>query len=264
VLLPEEPEPFCLFLDELPACTPDIQKSFYSLLLERRLGEHSLPPGTWVVAAGNRAEDRSLVRSLSAALVNRVIILNVRIDVKEWLVWASQNRVRSEILAFITFYPDALMRPIPTTPSPFSTPRAWASLSKALDLAEGAGILTPEVFRALSFGRISPEDAAVFGVFLEKDFGNLEPPEFYVAHPGEFMEDITTRWFLLHTIRSRLIAGQYNDNSEISAETWNTFFKCLRGEEKAALLIGHVEQWGQLGLDEQILETLFEMTGIAR
>ena len=63
VLLPENAEPFCMFLDELPACTPDIQKAFYSLLLERRLGEHPLPDGTWVVAAGNRIEDRSLVRA---------------------------------------------------------------------------------------------------------------------------------------------------------------------------------------------------------
>jgi hypothetical protein len=38
VLLPESPEPFCLFLDELPASQPDVQKAFYSLLLERRLG----------------------------------------------------------------------------------------------------------------------------------------------------------------------------------------------------------------------------------
>ncbi len=43
ILLPENPEPFCLFLDELPACAPDVQKAFYSLLLERRLGEHALP-----------------------------------------------------------------------------------------------------------------------------------------------------------------------------------------------------------------------------
>ena len=50
VLLPERPEPFCLFLDELPACTPDVQKAFYSLLLERRLGEHPLPEGTWTDA----------------------------------------------------------------------------------------------------------------------------------------------------------------------------------------------------------------------
>ena len=86
ILLPDEPTPFCLFLDELPACAPDVQKAFYSLLLERRLGEHKLPEGTWVVAAGNRAEDRALVRTISSALVNRVVILQVRVDVKEWLV----------------------------------------------------------------------------------------------------------------------------------------------------------------------------------
>src|ERR1700730_12173330 len=83
VLLPDNPEPFCLFLDELPACPPDIQKAFYSLLLERRLGEHYLPRGSWVVAAGNRAEDRALVRTISSALVNRVVVLHVRVDVKE-------------------------------------------------------------------------------------------------------------------------------------------------------------------------------------
>src|ERR1700678_2066876 len=39
VLLPDNPQKFCLFLDELPACAPDVQKAFYSLLLERRIGE---------------------------------------------------------------------------------------------------------------------------------------------------------------------------------------------------------------------------------
>src|SRR5215207_9298308 len=101
VLLPETPEPFCLFLDELPACAPDVQKAFYSLLLERRLGEFPLPEGTWVVAAGNRAEDRALVRTISSALINRVLVLQVRIDVGEWLTWARQNKIRSDILAYI-------------------------------------------------------------------------------------------------------------------------------------------------------------------
>lgn len=81
VLLPESSEPFCLFLDELPASAPDVQKAFYSLLLERRIGEFELPAGSWVVAAGNRAQDRALVRALSSALVNRVLILNVRVNV---------------------------------------------------------------------------------------------------------------------------------------------------------------------------------------
>src|SRR6059058_4994513 len=80
VLLPESPEPFCLFLDELPACSPDVQKAFYPLLLERRVGEHLRPAGSWVVSAGNRTEDRALVRDLSAALVNRLFLLQVRVD----------------------------------------------------------------------------------------------------------------------------------------------------------------------------------------
>ena len=37
-LLPEDGRPFCLFLDELPSAPPEVQKAFYSLLLELRIG----------------------------------------------------------------------------------------------------------------------------------------------------------------------------------------------------------------------------------
>lgn len=162
VLLPEEPRPFCLFLDELPACTPDIQKAFYSLLLERRLGEHGLPAGTWVVAAGNRAQDRALVRTISSALVNRVVILQIEVNLDEWLTWAAANQIRAEIVAFLRDQPERLLRPVPLGPEPFSTPRAWASLSRALDLAEQAGVLDNELGAVLCRGRVSREDADAF------------------------------------------------------------------------------------------------------
>src|SRR3954466_9133886 len=122
VLLPENAGKFCLFLDELPACAPDVQKAFYSLLLERRIGEYLLPPGTWVVAAGNRAEDKALVRTISSALVNRVLIPNVRIDGAEWVGWARASGVRADVVEFIESNPDALLRPVPDRPVPFSTP----------------------------------------------------------------------------------------------------------------------------------------------
>src|SRR5512139_1200853 len=48
---------YCLFLDELNACTHDFQKAFYSLIHERRSGEYRLPPGSVVIGAGNRAQD---------------------------------------------------------------------------------------------------------------------------------------------------------------------------------------------------------------
>src|SRR5687767_13933784 len=113
ILLPEIPQTFCLFLDELPACAPDVQMAFYSLLLERRLGEHALPAGTWVVAAGNRQQDRALVRAMSSALVNRVTILNPRVDTDEWQDWAGKAGIRRDVRGYISFMPDALMRDVP-------------------------------------------------------------------------------------------------------------------------------------------------------
>jgi MoxR-like ATPase len=162
ILLPEEPHPFCLFLDELPACSSDVQKAFYPLLLERRLGEHALPEGTWVVAAGNRAEDKALVRTISSALINRVLILNIRIDVPEWLAWAQANKVREDVVKFIEQAPEALLRPVPDKAVPFSTPRAWASLGRALDLVGARGQLTAPLVRALAVGRVSEDDARRF------------------------------------------------------------------------------------------------------
>jgi hypothetical protein len=159
VLLPEEALPFCLFLDELPACAPDVQKAFYSLLLERRLGEHLLPKGTWVVAAGNRAEDRALVRTISSALLNRVTILQIEVNLEEWVNWAEANSIRADVIRFIKENPDALLRPVPREPVPFSTPRAWASLGQALDLAEKAGILNESIAKALAHGRVTSGDA---------------------------------------------------------------------------------------------------------
>ena len=241
ILLPEHPEPFCLFLDELPACAPDIQKAFYSLLLERRIGEHQLPEGTWVVAAGNRTEDRALVRTMSSALINRTIILNIRVDVKEWLVWAKANGIRKEIIAFITFMPDALMRPIPAQPVPFSTPRAWASLSQALDLAEANQVIKPpipqdsqikydsfadlsdrwtngyvedkslqidakvkqsnQIRRALAFGRLTAADASLFCAMAEEEIAIL-PPLVYLKDPTKLPETNTALWFVLHQLRT--------------------------------------------------------------
>src|SRR5262249_53230303 len=108
LLLPDDDKPFCLFLDELPAAPPEVQKAFYSLLLERRVGEYRLPKGTWVVAAGNRSEDRALVRTMSSALLNRVFVVPVKVDLGEWLAWAAGAGVRPEIRGVVPFVPQAL------------------------------------------------------------------------------------------------------------------------------------------------------------
>ena len=259
ILLPETNEPFVLFLDELPACPPDIQKAFYSLLLERRVGEHRLPAGTWVIAAGNRADDRALVRTMSSALVNRVFIINVRVDVKEWLVWAKANGVRSEILAFITYMPGVLMRPVPKLPVPFSTPRAWTSLSKSLELAEKRGVLSNEARRALAFGTVSAEDAAIFCAMAEESLAEILPIEEYFADPAKLPSSDTARWFIISRLRRLIAAG---DLPPTTPERVNAFLGALPDEFRFAVLIDLVPQWGALGAEQAMFDALKEVTGL--
>jgi hypothetical protein len=253
ILLPEKPEPFCLFLDELPACAPDVQKAFYSLLLERRLGEHALPAGTWVVAAGNRLQDRALVRAMSSALVNRVTILQLRIDVEEWLGWAQRSGVRAEIRSFIATVPDALMRPVPADPVPFSTPRAWTLLSRAFDMADKAGVLTNETRRALAFGRLSPEDAAVFCALAEEQIGAMLPLGRYLHEPEHLPQGDSARWFVLDCIRQFVRDGKADG---FKPRVINRFLRSLWSEHQLIVLTDMVEKWGSLGADRAMYDLL--------
>lgn len=50
-------EPYFLFLDELNAASPDVQKAFYSLILDRRIGSYELPAGSVVIASYAAARD---------------------------------------------------------------------------------------------------------------------------------------------------------------------------------------------------------------
>ena len=258
ILLPERPEPFCLFLDELPACAPDVQKAFYSLLLERRLGEHSLPAGTWVVAAGNRLQDRALVRAMSSALVNRVTILHLRVDTDEWLAWAARHGIRSEIRE--------LHRQHARRADAAGAGRAGAVLDAArLDAAvararHGGGVRHPrsnETRRALAFGRLSAEDAVVFCALAEEAIGPVRPLEDYIRQPELLPQADSARWFVLNCIRQFVRDGKA---ARFKPRVINRFLRSLSSEHQLTVLTELVEQWGALGADRAMFDLLKKVT----
>jgi hypothetical protein len=263
-VLPENDHPFCLFLDELPASPPDVQKAFYSLLLERRLGEHRLPLGSWVIAAGNRVEDQALTRSLSSALINRVFVVPIRADVPGWLNWAEQNGVRADVCAFIHHVPQALCRPAPRDPVPFSTPRAWALLSRDLDLAEEAGGVCDVERRAVVFGRVSPEDAGLFCALAEDGLGDLCPLEDYLRDPELLPKRPTALWFLVSRLRRAVERQELLSEAadEALPARVNALLTALPQEHRFAVLLDLVPQWAELGASDAMLDTLMEVTGL--
>lgn len=125
-------EPYCLFLDEINGASHDIQRAFYSLIHERRVGDYRLPAGSIVIAAGNRLQDAAIVRPLSSALINRMVHVQLRASFPDWLAWAQGADIHPLVVDYLQARPDHLSVAPPKTEEPFSTPRSWHMLSDAL------------------------------------------------------------------------------------------------------------------------------------
>jgi hypothetical protein len=117
----------------LNACSQEVQKAFYSLILDRRIGEYELFPGTIVIGAGNRAEDAAITRPLSSALINRLLHVQLRVSAKDWLVWAETANIHELVVSYISNRSDRLWSKPPKHEETFSTPRAWEMLLRALN-----------------------------------------------------------------------------------------------------------------------------------
>ncbi|MCL1912482.1 MAG: MoxR family ATPase [Eubacteriaceae bacterium] len=159
-------EPYCLFLDELNACSQEVQKAFYSLIHDRRVGEYHLPESSIIIGAGNRAQDNAIVKPMSSALINRMFHVELVASHREWLAWAGENGIHPYVVEYINLRPDHLWRQPPKTEEPFSTPRSWHMLSDAIH-SYGAN-LTDSQLEILSHGCLSPQHAVQFRAFVKQ------------------------------------------------------------------------------------------------
>lgn len=197
--------PFCLFLDELNACTQEVQKAFYSLIHEQRVGEYHLPKGSIVIGAGNRAQDSAIVRPMSSALINRLVHVELKADHRDWLVWARQSGIHPLVLEYLEQRPDHIWSAAPKTEEPFSTPRSWHMLSDVL-ISYGEG-LTHERVRSLAAGCLTPAHATQFGAYykLQGDRYRLAGILKGTAHWPSAPEDRDLLYFLSQALRAQLL-----------------------------------------------------------
>ncbi len=156
-------DPYLLFIDELNSAVPDVQKAFYSLILDRRLGDYELPEESRVVGAGNRVEDRALVRPMATALANRMLHVALEPSAQAWLDWGSQRGVHPLVLGFIRARPDRLVEPPPSDATPaYPTPRAWHMLSDSLHA------VSDPLWPALAAGSVGDRAGAEFSAFAKR------------------------------------------------------------------------------------------------
>ena len=218
-------EPYCLFLDELNACSQEVQKAFYSLIHDKRIGEYFLPKGSIIIGAGNRAQDNAIVKPMSSALINRMFHVELVASHRDWLEWAGQNGIHPYIIEYIGLRPDHLWKQPPKTEEPFSTPRSWHMLSDAMT---GYGdAITEKQLEIVAFGCLSPHHATQFRAFV-KQIRNRYTLSAIIngdqKWPGK-PEDRDALYFLAQSFKARLVKELPSTKNDLSSATHDLAFR---------------------------------------
>lgn len=161
-----------LFLDELNTAAPMVQASAYQLILDRKIGEYTLPDGWAIVAAGNRESDRGVVFRMASPLANRFVHLEMTPSVDDWSVWAKESNIETSIIAFISYRPDALFAfNTQNNEKSFATPRTWEYVNEILESKPDDDLLLTMIS-----GAIGEELAASFLAFraVEEKLPDIE------------------------------------------------------------------------------------------
>lgn len=201
-------EPYVLFLDELNACSHEVQKAFYSLIHERRIGEYHLPAGSIVIGAGNRAQDSAIVKTMSSALINRMFHVQLKADPNQWINWAYEEGLHPWVINYITQRPDHLFSEPPKTENPYSTPRSWHMLSDALKEYHAEESNMPEpMLKMITYGCISASHAGMFMAFV-KQLGNTHLLSDIINGEAKWPakpEERDVLYFLAQSFRAKLL-----------------------------------------------------------
>ncbi len=212
-------KPYCLFLDELNACSQEVQKAFYSLILERRIGEYRLPDGSIVIGAGNRAQDNAITRQMSSALLNRMFHVELNAKPSIWLNWAANNGIHPYVYDYIVSRPDQLWSQPSKTEEPFSTPRSWHMLSDAIK-SYGDGISQQDL-TVLANGCLTAAHATQFIAYVRQVRSQyslskiLEGNQRWPNKPEE--RDVL--YFLAQSLRARLVKELPANRGKLNGET---------------------------------------------
>lgn len=221
-------EPYVLFLDELNACSQEVQKAFYSLIHERRIGEYHLPEGSIVVGAGNRSTDSAIVKTMSSALLNRMVHIQLKADAGQWIKWATKNSLHPWVIDYIIQRPDHLFSDPPKTEEPFSTPRSWHMLSDALtEYGAGKREISADTLKMLAYACLTPSHAGMFLAYT-KTLKNSHLLDEIIAQKAKWPDKPEERdilYFLAQSFRARLLTELPKSKQDISGNMLSFIYR---------------------------------------
>lgn len=122
-----------LFIDEINCVSETLAPTMLQFLQYKTFGNHHVPEGWVIVAAGNPPEYNKSVRELDMAALDRVRTLHVEAEVSVWKNYALKKGIHPAILSYLELHPEYFYQVTLTRDKQeFVTARGWEDLSVLL------------------------------------------------------------------------------------------------------------------------------------
>lgn len=117
-----------LILEELSDAPVPMQNALCGVIYDRRAGQLQLSDELFIIATGNRTEDKSGANRITSKLANRTRRFDFVENMDDWTEWALEHDIDPVLIQFLRFRPGLLSD---FDPNRFAnpTPRAWERVS---------------------------------------------------------------------------------------------------------------------------------------
>jgi hypothetical protein len=117
-----------LILEELSDAPIPMQNALCGVIYDRRAGQLQLSDNLYIIATGNRTEDKSGANRITSKLAGRTRRFDFTENVDDWTEWALDNEIDPILIQFLRFRPNLLSD---FDPNRFAnpTPRTWERVS---------------------------------------------------------------------------------------------------------------------------------------
>lgn len=216
-----------LLLDEITSCTKRVQVAAYQLILDRKIGQYTLPEGCFVVALGNREDDDGVYIQLAGPLADRFEIHYIDVDFASWKNdYALKYGVHPYVVNYLSFKPSALHNQVAgDTNMVFATPRSWDRVS---DILKYDSDIDSRVIQNKIIGNVGLQEGKQFIEYC-KQHRNLVTAEDFLAGKAQAPTAPEELNILVDSLVSQCgFLEQAEQASELSEEQRTLLEKTLR------------------------------------
>ena len=175
-----------------------------------------------MVAAGNRESDKGVTYRMPKPLANRLLHYELRHDFNDWVEWASANTISPDVVGYLTWRKDDLMKFDPkSSDRSFPTPRSWEFVSNLLLNSDG-----------FSVAQVADMVAAAIGEGTALQFNNHRKVSAKLPNPTDILlgrvhkletKEISAMYSLATSLAYELRAAQKEVGHKIDQDKMNDY-----------------------------------------